>query len=136
MKTTTSLPPAERDVLASLHRQGQATARQLRESLQRYRPMTHGSMLTLLKRLEAKGLVGKEKGPVGKAFLYRATRAPKVTFAQVVRDLVQRVFHDDPVPLVASLFETRPPTAEQVEQLQRMLDEMRRKQGAEQGKKP
>ncbi len=123
------LPPAERDALACLHKLEGATARQIREAMGGYRPMTHGSMVTLLKRLEAKGLVTKEKGLVGKAFVYRPTRTPKATFSHLVRDLLQRVFHDDPIPLVASLFETRPPSAKEVKELRKMLDEIRPEQG-------
>ena len=58
-------PRAELDVLGCLWQHGRATARELREAMGGYRPMTHGSMVTLLKRLEAKGLVTKRKGPVG-----------------------------------------------------------------------
>jgi predicted transcriptional regulator len=80
----------------------------------------------LLKRLEAKRLVARKKGPVGKAFVYHATRPQESTFTHLLRDLVRRVFQGDPVSLVASLFETRPPTGQEVEKLQAMLDELRR----------
>jgi BlaI family transcriptional regulator, penicillinase repressor len=121
----TSLPPAERDVLASLHRLGEATSRQILESLEAFRPMGLASVVTLLRRLESKGLVSKTKGPVGKAFLYRARQQARVTFRGAVRQMVQRVFHGDSVAMVASLFETKPPSIEEVEQLQQMLDELR-----------
>src|SRR5438128_2404865 len=100
-----NLPPAERDVLACLHRQGQATARQIREGLARFRPMAHGSVVTLLNRLETKRLVTKEKGQVGKAFVYRVCQ-PRKAFRGLLRQLVQRVFHGDATALVASLFES------------------------------
>ena len=123
---TFRLPPAERDVLACVYRLPEATARQIRESLRGYRPMAHGSVLTLLKRLEAKRLLARKKGPVGKAFVYHATRPRKSTFTHLLADLVHRVFQGDPVSLVASLFETRPPTGREVEKLRTMLDELRR----------
>ncbi len=130
----TNLPAAERDVLTSLHRHRTATARQIRESLSGFRPMAHGSVLTLLKRLEAKGIVKKQKGPIGKAFVYRACQQPRTTFRGLVRQLVQRVFHGDGVALVASLFETKPPTAEEVQKLQQMLDELREQKTKEKSK--
>ena len=120
-----NLPAAERDVLACLHKHREATARQIREGLSDFRPMAHGSVLTLLKRLQAKGMVRKEKGPVGKAFIYRACQQPRTTFRGLVRQMVQRVFHGDSVALVASLFETKPPRPEELEKLQQMLDELR-----------
>src|SRR5688572_16823401 len=113
--TEIHIPAAERDVLACLHQHGEATARELRESLEGYRPMAHGSVVTLLKRLEAKGLVAKERGPVGKAFVYRACQQRRTTFRGIVKQLVNRVFHGDSVALMASVFDTKPPTAEEVE---------------------
>ena len=42
---------------------------------------------------------------------------------------MRRVFHGDPVALVTSLFETHHPSREQVDQLQRLLDDLRKKGG-------
>jgi BlaI family penicillinase repressor len=119
------LPGAERDVLACLHRLGQATARAIRETMESYRPMTHGSVVTLLKRLEAKKLVAREKAAEGKAFVYSPTKLHGPSFRGLVKDLLQRVFHGDGVALIASLFETKPPSAGELEKLQLMLNELR-----------
>lgn len=124
--TEAKIPDAELDVLACLWKQGgEGTARQIREAMDPYRPMAHGSVMTLLKRLEEKGLVTKRKAPVGKAFLFQATRKPGPTYRRLVQDLLDRVFGGNGLALVTSLFETRPPTREEIEDLQRMLDELR-----------
>ncbi len=128
-----NLPPAELDVMACLHRLGEATAAQLREALQSYRPMAHGSMVTLLKRLEAKNVVLRKKGPVGKAYVYSVRHRRNFAFRDLVQNLVQRVFHGDSAALVASLFETKPPTPEELQKIQQMLDDLRRKTGREEG---
>jgi len=120
---------AELEVLACLNQHGQATARELREAMHSYRPMAHGSILTLLTRLEAKGLVAKEKGPVGKAFVYHVTSRSEPVYRRVLRDLVQRVFGGSGVALVTSLFETKPPSRQEIEDLQALLEEHRRKSG-------
>ena len=67
------------EVLAVLHARGEADARAIREALERYRPMSHASVLTLLGRLEAKSLVQRRKGEVGKAFVYSAAKSPRPT---------------------------------------------------------
>lgn len=121
------LPDAELEVLACLWQHSKATARQIRETMSGYRPMAHGSVVTLLKRLESKGLVSKEKGAVGKAFVYAPTQRPGPTYRRIVENLLQRVFAGDGVALVASLFETQPPTSEELEELQRLLDQLRKK---------
>ena len=121
------VPDAELEVLACLTRKGEATARDIREALWDQRPMAHGSMLTLLGRLERRGLVSRKKGPVGKAFVYEPTRQSAATVRPVLRRLVDRVFGGSPVDLVASLFETRPPTPQELEAIQRLVRDLRRK---------
>ena len=130
------IPNAELEILACLWRFGKATARQIRETMLGSRPMAHGSVITLLKRLEAKGLVARERGLVGKAFLFKATKKPASTHRRLVRNLVRRAFDGDGMALVASLFETHPPTPEEVEELQRMLDELREKTKDSESKTP
>ena len=121
------LPDAEMEVLAYLWNQRKATAREVREALAHYRPMAHGSAVTLLKRLLGKGLVKREKAKTGKAFIYRPTRQPGPTYRKILGDLLQRIFSDDGVALVSSLFDSRPPTADELEQLQQLLDDCRTK---------
>jgi predicted transcriptional regulator len=119
------LPDAELEVLACLHRQGQATAREIREAMQGYRPMAHASVLTLLTRLEGKGLVSREKGPVGKAFVYIPTARSNKTARNVLKRLLQRVFHGDGVALVTSLFQSKPPTPEELDRLEQLVSDLR-----------
>src|SRR5690348_4009470 len=114
MPPAVDLPDAELEVLASLHRQGRATAREIREMMAGYRPMAHASVLTLLTRLEAKGLVTREKGSFGKAFVYLPTQRSKMTTRNLLKKILQRVFHGDGVALVTSLFQTKPPTQEEL----------------------
>ncbi len=121
------LPDAELEVLTCLHRRGEATARDIREALWDQRPMAHGSVLTLLGRLERRGLVTRKKGPSGKAFVYMPTGRHTTALRPVMRRLVDRVFAGSPVDLVASLFETRPPTPQELEAIQRLVRDLRRK---------
>jgi BlaI family transcriptional regulator, penicillinase repressor len=120
------LPEAEMEVLAVVHTRGAAGASEIREALQPFRPMTHASVLTLLGRLEAKGLVSRTKAEVGKAFVYRAT-APKRVYGGLMRRIVKRIFADDPARLVATLFEARKPTKGELEQIRELVEKMERK---------
>lgn len=122
-----ALPDAELEVLACIWQYGQATARQVREAMADYRPMTHGSMVTLLKRLEAKGWVTRQKGPVGKAFVYRPTRRPEPTRRRILSKLVRRVFGGSGVELISTLLDSQPPTTEELDELQQLFDELRAK---------
>ena len=114
--------------MACVWQRGRATAREIREAMANYRPMTHGSMATLLKRLEAKGWVGKEKGSVGKAFVYRAIRRPEPTHRRILRDLVRRIFAGNGVALISTLLDSEPPTTEELDRLEDLFEQLRQKQ--------
>lgn len=121
------LPNAELDILAHLWAHGPATARQVREALAPHRPMAHGSAVTLLRRLEEKKLVSRKKADHGKAYVYTPTKRPEPTYRRLVRELSDRVFGGNPVALVASLFDSTPPTPQQVEQLKQLLKTLKNK---------
>jgi BlaI family penicillinase repressor len=118
------LPEAEMEILAVLHSRGETDAREIREHLAPFRPMTHASVLTLLGRLEAKELVTRRRAPVGKAFLYAAARSSKPMVRSLLRRMVERIFTNDPARLVASLFEAKSPTAQELQQIRELVEEL------------
>ena len=128
-KTTSpeQLPDAELEVLACLWQHRRATARQIREALYSYRPMAHGSVVTLLNRLQARGMVARTKGRVGKAFIFRPTRAARPAHRRIVRRMVERVFAGDSLEVVSTLFDAKLPTPDELDRLQEMLDDLRTK---------
>ena len=119
------LPEAELDLLAELRRAGETRAADLRRGLLPRRPMAHGSVLTLLGRLEAKGLVTRRKGDAGKAYLYAATPRAERAIHDLVSRWVQRLFARDRTAFVASLLDKEPPSADEIQRLERMLDSHR-----------
>jgi len=126
-KTTTQLPRAELDVMSCLWQRGTATAREIREMMLRYRPMAHGSVVTLLTRLEAKNMVTKEKGPVGKAFIYKSSRKAEVVYRDLVKDMLDRVFAGDMGQMVRSLLESTTPTAEEYDEIKKAVNKTKPK---------
>ncbi len=124
--TDRKLPPAELDVMSCLWDQDELTARDIRESLELIRPMSHSSVSTLLNRLVDKGLVTRQKGKNGKAFVFSAAAEPASTQGRLVCDLLDRVFAGSGVNLVASLLESRPPTSDELSDLGDLIEELRR----------
>lgn len=125
-KTASELPQAELEVMACLWEGGPATARQIRETMHDYRPMAHGSVMVLLGRLESKGWVGREKAPRGKAFIYSPTHRPGPTHRRLLDELVQRIFAGKSLAVVSTLFDAAPPTETELDELQQLLDRLRR----------
>ncbi len=126
------IPDAELEVLASVQRRGGATGREVREDLMAWRPLSHSSVMTLLGRLDYRGLVTREVGE-GREFVYHATTTRDEAVEPILRRLLNRVFEGDAAGLVASLFETRRPDAAEMARLERLLEELRSDAGVGEG---
>ena len=120
------VPEAELDVLSVIDDLGEADAMTIRDALAKRRPMTHASVSTLLKRLEARGLVVRRKADRGKAFLYSATEEAGRAHGRAVRRVLERVFRNDRLGLVAALFDGAPPSAKEAKALRKLVDDLHR----------
>jgi predicted transcriptional regulator len=118
------LPEAELELLACLHAQGEADPGAVRQAVHAFRPLSHSSVVTLLRRLEARGLVVRRKAPAGKAYLYRATGEAGSTYRGVLTRLVKRVFRGDRMSLVSTLFDARKPTESEIAELKALVDRL------------
>ena len=124
-----NVPDAELETLACLWRLEEATARQIRDTMHSYRPLSPSSVTTLLGRLMARGLASRRKGPVGKAFLYRASRPARLGHTKVLRDLLHRVFAGDTMAMVVPLLKAKPLSTREIEELKQLLDELIQEEG-------
>ena len=116
------IPEAELEVLACLWKTDPLTAGEIREQLQAYRPMAHGSVLTLLNRLSEKQLVVREKSGQGKSFAYRSVQKPAPIYKRILGKLRQRIFGGSSVAMVASLLESQTTTPEEMLELKALLE--------------
>ena len=122
--TPEELPHAEMEVLACLWNRGAATAAEIREELAPFRPLAHGSVLTLLKRLGEKGLVSRRKADRGKAFVFRPTPRPQTAHQRILSRLTRRVFGGNPVALVASLLASQTPSPAEIAEIRELLNSL------------
>ena len=118
------IPEAELEVLACLHRLGEAEVAAIRRALEPFRPLSHASVTTLLRRLERRGLVSRRKGPVGKSLLYAPLPTAQATYRGLLTRLLDRVFAGDPVRLVSSLLSSRRLSREEVRRLRKIVDDL------------
>lgn len=129
------IPDAERDVLVCLNQLEEATVKEICEALRPVRKMEPSSVMTLLKRLEARKLVTRRKADQGKAFVFRATRESTRAYRHLMNDLFQGVFGGDTLSFMSSFFETRKPTEEEITQMQQLLDDLRTQKQKKKGDK-
>ena len=123
-KSAAPLPDAELEVLACLHDLGEAEVVEIRRALARFRPLSHASVSTLLRRLESRGLVARRKGPVGKSLLYAALPAAQATYRSLLNRMLDRVFAGDPVRLVSSLVSSRRLSRDELRRLRSIVDDL------------
>jgi predicted transcriptional regulator len=86
--SSSRLTPLQQAILERLWSHGPATADALREALARRHPLKDSSVRTLLRRLEARGLLAHSVE--GKAFVYRANVPPTKLAARAVEEIVER----------------------------------------------
>lgn len=113
----------ELEALKVLWSRGKATVREIYGEL---RPVDGGEMayttvLSLLQTMEQKGLVGHEA--VGKTYHYYA-RAPRDSvFRRLAGGFLDQVFDGALGEYVARALQSRPPSLEELERLERMIAE-------------
>ncbi len=120
------LPNAEIEVLAFVRQQGSATTRQVSEGLAPHRKMGTSAAQALLLRLEAKSLLQRERIKGTKAFRYVPTQQAEPAYRRITRRLVDRIFGGSPVQLMSCLFDSREPTAKEIEQMKKLLKELKK----------
>lgn len=121
-----ALAKSELELARVVWRLGEATVRQVLEALPRERGLDFATVQTYLRRLEAKGYLRVEQR--GRTNVYRSRVEPDRVLGEVVRDFLDRVFDGNPLPLVEHLIQDRGLSDEEIERLQRSLDELKERQ--------
>ncbi len=94
------------EVLRALWRAGEATVGDVHSSLQTRRRLARTTVATLLERLVARGLVGRDPvagGQQGRAHVYRALVAEDEVVRRTIDDVAQQVFEGDVAAFAAQL---------------------------------
>lgn len=117
------LSDAEARVLQALVALEEGTTREVYEAVAESTGWAYPTVITFLRRLEAKGLVSHRKVKGQRAFVYRPNKRGLGAGREQIRNLVERVFGGNPVPLVSMFVEDEPLTKEQIAALRHLLDE-------------
>jgi BlaI family penicillinase repressor len=95
------LAPFELDCMNALWPLGEATVKQVQESLAAKRPRAYTTIMTILDRLAQKGIVTRRKA--GRAYLYRANLQPSDAQESAVEQVVAGFFGGSRDALAAHL---------------------------------
>ena len=77
-----------------------------------------------MRRLESKEFLKREKGE-GREFIYRSIVKPEKTRKELVKSLLQRAFDGSGIEMVQALFQTKPPTADEINELEELLENLK-----------
>jgi predicted transcriptional regulator len=95
------LAPLELECLSVLWPMGEGTVRDIHRALAAARPRAYTTVLTIMDRLEQKGIVTRRK--VGKAYHYQARLSAEEARLKAVEKIVEGFFDGSPEALAAHL---------------------------------
>ena len=112
---------AELDILRVLWARGPSTVRQVHDVLSANRDFAYTTTLKLLQLMTEKGVAVREED--GRVHMYRAAAAREETQRHLIRDLLDRAFGGSPTQLVMQALAARPASAEELQEIRRLLAE-------------
>jgi predicted transcriptional regulator len=122
-KRPTTIPDSELDVLKVLWDRGQATVREVLETLrQAGRQWSYATVATLLDRLETKGVVTSDRSEL--AFVYKPVITTHEVRQKRLNSLVDKLYQGEPGLLVLHLLKTHPLDPGQAKEVRAVLEEM------------
>ncbi len=119
---TPTLTPQELAIMKVVWERERATVRDVYERLRVRKTVAYTTVLTMMKILEQKGYVTKER--VDRAFVYRATRPRQQVLGGMVREFVDRVFDGASRPALLHLVRHTRLTDKQRQALLRAIEEV------------
>lgn len=124
-KRPPSIPDSELDVLNVLWDKGEATVREVLETLKAAgRSWSYATVATLLDRLETKGVVTSDRKEL--AFVYRPAIQPQDVRQKRVQNLVDKLYQGEPGLLVLHLLKSHSLDDQQAKEVRAVLDAMKK----------
>lgn len=120
MQETYVLTELQLAVMRVLWREGEATVASVHSALTEQRELATTTVATLLKRLEARGLLTHRTE--GRQFLYSALVSEDEVRRSMVSELTEHLFAGDVTALMSHLLNARQMEAGDIEQVRAMID--------------
>ena len=111
-------------IMRVLWQRGDSTVSEVHEALQPARPLAPTTIATMLKKMEAKGVVTHHTE--GRRFIYRSTLSEEAATSSMVTDLKERLFGGSAAALVRHLLESHEVDDEEMAALREQIEQSQR----------
>jgi len=115
-----TLTDLEADVMQVVWQKGQATVRDVYETLRSTRDLAYTTIMTVLSTLAKKGIV--EYFQEGRAYIYRPKISQKEAAQRSIAKVLQKFFDGSPRALVAHLIDADAISQDEFESLRQLLN--------------
>lgn len=116
---------SELEILQVLWEKQEATVRDVHEELFRTRNIGYTTALKLLQIMFEKGLVSRDES--AKSHIYKAAVSREKTQKQLVGKMISTLFSGSPGELVMQALGNHQASADELEQIQKLLDNLKKK---------
>ena len=114
-----TLTDQELEIMKIVWERRTATVRDVYEALLERRRVAYTTVMTMMKIMEHKGYLNRKQ--VERAYVYRPAQPKNSVIRVMVREFVNRVFNGSAEPLLVHLIEDRHLTADEVEEIRRLI---------------
>jgi BlaI family penicillinase repressor len=114
----------ELQIMSVVWDKGSATVHDVKEALAHGRKPAYSTILTMMRKLEAKGYL--EHQVADRTYVYRATVSRQRARHSLLGDLLERVFEGSPALLVSSLVEQNHVTEDELREIRKLIAERRK----------
>jgi BlaI family transcriptional regulator, penicillinase repressor len=116
---TTTLTDQELEIMKVVWERGQATVRDVYETILAKRKVAYTTVMTMMKILEQKGHLTKSEQE--RAYVYKPTQPQEKVMRGMVREFVNRVFNGSARPLLLHLAEDEHFSDQEIDELRKLL---------------
>lgn len=121
----------ELEIMKAVWDRGRATVAEVQQALPADRPRAYNTILTMMRKLEAKGYLAHDLDD--RTFVYRAVISRERVRHSAIADLVDRVFDGSAQLLVSGLMDYKRLSAQEAAEIRKLLDS---RGGQRKGKTP
>jgi predicted transcriptional regulator len=114
----------ELQIMTVVWDKGTATVHDVKEALSHGRKPAYSTILTMMRKLEAKGYL--EHDVADRTYVYRATISRQCARHSMLGDLLERAFEGSPSLLVSSLVEENRVTEDELREIRKLMAERRK----------